>query len=59
MPGGKVDPEDASIRAALTREVKEETGLNWTHVLGQLLDMTYSTEKMIHQQDGHGRLVKK
>lgn len=27
LPGGKVDPEDASFEAALIREVKEETGL--------------------------------
>jgi ADP-ribose pyrophosphatase YjhB (NUDIX family) len=59
MPGGKVDPEDANIRDALSREVKEETGLDLTHMLARLPDMTYSTEKMIRQEDGSEKLSRK
>jgi len=59
MPGGKVDLEDLSIRDALSREVKEETGLDLTHVLSQLPDMTYSTEKTIQRENRTEQLIKK
>jgi 8-oxo-dGTP pyrophosphatase MutT (NUDIX family) len=59
MPGGKVDSEDLPIRDALSREVKEETGLDLTHVLSQLPDMTYSTEKTIQREDRTEQRIRK
>jgi len=59
MPGGKVDADDPSIRDALVREVKEETGLDLTRVFGQLPDMIYSTERKVSQENGNQKLMKK
>ncbi|KAI0527918.1 NUDIX hydrolase domain-like protein [Xylaria bambusicola] len=47
LPSGKVDPGDPSLKAALVREVHEETGLNVTEVLAELKPMVYTTEKAI------------
>lgn len=45
IPGGKVDESDPSVRAALTREVAEETGLAVSRILNALQPFTYTTEK--------------
>jgi 8-oxo-dGTP diphosphatase len=38
-PGGVIDPTDASLRAGLTREVEEETGLRVTEWEGPLYEV--------------------
>ncbi|KAM0341862.1 hypothetical protein ACHAPU_009798 [Fusarium lateritium] len=47
IPGGNVDDTDLSIRDAITREVKEETGLTVVKVLSPLAPFTYIAEKKI------------
>lgn len=59
LPSGNVDDSDASLKHALAREVKEETGLHVSHVLAQLPDFTYHTEKRVLAEDGTASLVKK
>lgn len=59
LPSGNVDDSDASLKHALAREVKEETGLNVRHVLAQLPDFTYHTEKRVLTKDRTASLVKK
>ncbi|KAF4990127.1 hypothetical protein FGRMN_8655 [Fusarium graminum] len=50
VPGGKVDDTDLSIREAITREVKEETGLTIANILNSLAPFTYVTEKKIKKR---------
>jgi 8-oxo-dGTP pyrophosphatase MutT (NUDIX family) len=45
MPGGKVNPADATIRDAVIREVAEETSLAVKDVLHPLQIITYTTQK--------------
>lgn len=45
LPSGKVDQRDLTLEHALTREVKEETGLNVIGILAELNSMIYTTEK--------------
>jgi len=59
MPGGKVDSEDATIRDALSREVREETTLELTRMVAQLPEMAYSTERMDRQGNRFEKLIKK
>ncbi|KAL2060721.1 hypothetical protein VTL71DRAFT_9362 [Oculimacula yallundae] len=59
VPGGNVDPDDPNIKAAVCREVREETGLEVTKVLVRLPDMIYFTEKKIEGNDGTTSLAKK
>ena len=42
IPGGKVDEPDESLLHAAVRELKEETGLDATHVVRHITDMTFS-----------------
>lgn len=42
IPGGKVDEPDESLLHAAVRELKEETGLEATRVVGQVTDMTFA-----------------
>jgi 8-oxo-dGTP pyrophosphatase MutT (NUDIX family) len=48
LPSGNVDETDPTLGHALAREVKEETGLNITFVLSELLPpFEYETSKMV------------
>ncbi|KAG8404954.1 hypothetical protein J3459_022405 [Metarhizium acridum] len=47
LPSGKVDPDDSTLKHALAREVKEETGLDVTAILAELNPMIYTTEKTV------------
>ncbi|KAL7919087.1 NUDIX hydrolase domain-like protein [Trichoderma austrokoningii] len=55
LPSGKVDPDDKSLKHALIREVREETGLDIVEFNAVLEPMTYSTEKTI--VDGAGKEI--
>lgn len=59
MPGGKVDPDDPTLKHALVREVKEETGLDVTEILAELKPMIYTTEKTVAGAAGEEVLVSK
>ncbi|GAB1311991.1 hypothetical protein MFIFM68171_02201 [Madurella fahalii] len=59
LPSGKVDQEDRSLRHALVREVKEETGLDVTDVIAKLEPMIYKTEKTVTSDTGEDILVSK
>ena len=59
LPSGKVDLEDISIKHALVREVKEETGLDITDIMAELKPMIYSTAKMVPDAMGHETLISK
>ncbi len=52
LPSGKVDPSDHCVFSALSRELFEETGLNVTSVVGEVIPFTYFTEKAIKGQYG-------
>ncbi|QYS93862.1 Nudix hydrolase domain-containing protein [Trichoderma simmonsii] len=52
LPSGKVDSTDPTLKHALVREVKEETGLDITKISAQLSPMTYQTEKTIKSDAG-------
>ncbi|KAL6697943.1 NUDIX hydrolase domain-like protein [Trichoderma pleuroticola] len=52
LPSGKVDLNDLTLKHALVREVKEETGLYITKILTQLGPMTYQTEKTVRSDTG-------
>ncbi|KAL6807983.1 NUDIX hydrolase domain-like protein [Trichoderma sp. SZMC 28013] len=52
LPSGKVDLSDPTLKHALVREVKEETGLDVTKILTQLGPMTYQTEKTVKSDAG-------
>lgn len=51
IPGGKVDPEDLSIKHAVIRKVKEETGLDVKEIIAELEPMIYTTEKKEKRQE--------
>lgn len=52
LPSGKVDLSDLTLKYALVREVKEETGLDITKISTQLSPMIYQTEKIIKNDVG-------
>lgn len=52
LPSGKVDLDDPTLKHALVREVKEETGLDITKISAQLSPMMYSTKKTIKSDTG-------
>ncbi|PNP52886.1 hypothetical protein THARTR1_06727 [Trichoderma harzianum] len=52
LPSGKVDLNDPTLKHALVREVKEETGLDITKILTQLGPMKYQTEKTVKSDAG-------
>ncbi|KAK4079530.1 hypothetical protein Trihar35433_635 [Trichoderma harzianum] len=52
LPSGKVDLDDPTLKHALVREVKEETGLDITKISAQLGPMIYQTEKIIKSDAG-------
>jgi 8-oxo-dGTP diphosphatase len=45
-PGGVIDPTDASLRAGLTREVEEETGLRVTEWEGPIYEVRATAHEM-------------
>ncbi len=59
LPSGKVDSDDRSLRHALEREVKEETGLDIIDVICELEPMIYVTEKKVSDDMGQAVLVSK
>jgi 8-oxo-dGTP pyrophosphatase MutT (NUDIX family) len=59
MPSGKVDPTDATIADAVTREVLEESGLYVKSFVAGLPPLIYMTEKTIKGDDEVERLVSK
>ena len=59
LPSGKIDREDQSIKHALVREVKEETGLDITEIKMELKPMIYATEKTVVNEVGQKTLVSK
>ena len=59
LPSGKVDPSDPTLKYALARELKEETGLDVTEVLAELKPMIYVTEKTVIDDTGRESFVSK
>lgn len=59
LPSGKVDPNDPTIKSALTREVKEETSLDVTEIIAELNPMIYTTEKTVADDTGRDVLISK
>ncbi|KAH0532209.1 hypothetical protein TsFJ059_000932 [Trichoderma semiorbis] len=59
LPSGKVDLTDPTLKHALVREVKEETGLDITKISAQLSPMIYQTEKTIKSDAGAETFVVK
>ncbi|EHK44808.1 hypothetical protein TRIATDRAFT_274356 [Trichoderma atroviride IMI 206040] len=59
LPSGKVDPDDKSLKDALVREVKEETGLDIVEIHAELEPMTYSKEKAVMDDAGKEVIVSK
>ncbi|KAL7915768.1 hypothetical protein GGI35DRAFT_485310 [Trichoderma velutinum] len=59
IPSGKVDPSDSTLKYALAREVKEETGLDITEIFAELSPMVYTTEKKIKNEAGDRSFVSK
>ncbi|UKZ61699.1 uncharacterized protein TrAtP1_002956 [Trichoderma atroviride] len=59
LPSGKVDPDDKSLKDALVREVKEETGLDIVEIHAELEPMIYSTEKAVMDNAGKEVIVSK
>ena len=59
LPSGKVDPNDRTLKYALTREVQEETGLDVIEVLAELKPMIYMTEKTVIDDNGRESLASK
>ncbi|KAL6836723.1 NUDIX hydrolase domain-like protein [Trichoderma sp. SZMC 28015] len=57
LPSGKVDLSDLTLKHALVREVKEETGLDIIKISAQLSPMAYQTEKTIKSDAGVESLV--
>jgi 8-oxo-dGTP pyrophosphatase MutT (NUDIX family) len=45
-PGGVIDPTDVSLRAGLTREVEEETGLRVSEWEGPIYEVTATAHEM-------------
>jgi 8-oxo-dGTP pyrophosphatase MutT (NUDIX family) len=52
VPGGKVDNTDATIAAAVRREVEEESNLAVSRIVAALPDMTYTTQKKVTCPNG-------
>ncbi|KAH9210434.1 NUDIX hydrolase domain-like protein [Leptodontidium sp. 2 PMI_412] len=59
LPGGKVDPDDPTIKHALVREMQEETGLEINNIFTELKPMIYTTEKAVVNDTGREILVSK
>ncbi|KAM0519393.1 hypothetical protein ACHAPE_003565 [Trichoderma viride] len=59
LPTGKVDPDDETLKHALVREVREETGLDIVEIHAELKPITYSTGKTIADDSGKEVIVSK
>lgn len=59
IPSGNVDDSDISLKDALAREAKEETGLDVKRVIAELPEYPYHTDKLAHNANGTAQLIRK
>ncbi len=59
LPRGKVDDGDRTVEDAIAREVKEESNLDVSKILGLLPQITYITEKTTIDEEGNEQTIQR